>query len=74
MRHKLIPTRRDLAAWYRSWYVLGAQEALAEAREFYESEGVPVLVVEAPEGGVIMKPIATVDLKEERTKARRKVA
>lgn len=72
MRHKLIPSKRGLGGWYKSWFVHGRETALDEARDFYEAEGVTVLVVEAPEGdGLIHAAVANVGLKEERAKLKR---
>lgn len=43
-RYRLVPTKRGPDGWYRSWRAGDVESARASAQEFFEEEGVPVLV------------------------------
>jgi hypothetical protein len=50
MRYRLIPARDPRALM---WHAEGLEAARASASESYASDGVPVLVCEAPLGGLV---------------------
>jgi hypothetical protein len=53
MRYRLIRARRDANGWAPIWHVQGLVEARASAREAYVASGVPILLCEAPLGGIL---------------------
>ena len=54
MKHyTLVPTRRSKdGPWHQSWRVTGIDEARDSARDFFRTEGIPVLLRET-DGGVV---------------------
>lgn len=68
MRYKLIPSRGRK----RSRYVEGElATAVAKAQESYDKDGIPVLVVEAEQGG-LTKPVQMVPPAPKRVRSRAK--
>lgn len=49
VRHRLIPSRGTGT----SWFVLGQEEALAQAEAAFQNNTIPVVVCSFPVGGVI---------------------
>lgn len=53
MRYRLMSSKRDGHTWLRSWYRETLLDARLDAEASYAGNGIPVLVLEAPIGGLV---------------------